>query len=530
MTSTSTRLALATRASSQTTIGGGGGGGGDSGRRQCWECQRRRLVCDSARPVCSKCKISGVVCPGYEDKKPLTWLAPNKVKTRTWKRKGGATAAGGDAVSKSQAGSQEKDDVLRLVASGKQLVHIFPGQELRSETCDIIEATLYWNEQVYPSFTSNQLAQSPWVIPVIYVHYMKPCIQHALVAMAIEHRLLRLSQRKNDPFVAEVRARACQHRSTAVQALNRDIALERMCSSDFTLSSVIVFLYGDLMGSATASNWRFHIKGFTALIALRGGWEAVCQKTPHLKVLVLFCKIIENFANTTSPADDQMSPVSNFELRDLCADVFGTGYYPFLPCPAELFIDIIRVNRLRFLATRQPDDDDDDDDDDAQETAASIRPEAEELLTKITDFSPESWSETKEDSKEGYLTMARVYQSAVVLFAISSLRSAGAVAPSSAGWTAVARIHRSRLFSMLETTAASPLLRSSTAWPIVVAGFEAKGVSPTARAFILNRLDEESRDLGVYLPLAARKVLERFYSSSGTRWDDCFDSPHALFT
>lgn len=221
-----------------------------------------------------------------------------------------------------------------------------------------------------------------------------------------------------------------------------------------------------------------------------------------------------------------MSPVSNFELRDLCADVFGTGYYPFLPCPAELFIDIIRVNRLRFLATRQPDNDDDD----AQETAASIRPEAEELLTKITDFSPETWSETKEDSKEGYLTMARVYQSAVVLFAISSLRSAGAVAPSSAGWTAVARIHRSRLFSLLETTAASPLLRSCTAWPIVVAGFEAKGVSPTARAFILNRLDEESRDLGVYLPLAARKVLERFYSSSGTRWDDCFDSPHALFT
>ncbi|WQF90000.1 Putative zn(2)Cys(6) fungal-type DNA-binding domain, fungal transcription factor [Colletotrichum destructivum] len=522
MTSTSTRLALAMRASSQTTIGGGG-----SGRRQCWECQRRRLVCDSARPVCSKCKISGVVCPGYEDKKPLTWLAPNKVKTRTWKRKGGATAAGGDAVSKSQAGSQEKDDVLRLAASAKQLVHIFPGQELRSETCDIIEATLYWNEQVYPSFTSNQLAQSPWIIPVIYVHYMKPCIQHALVAMAIEHRMMRMSQRTNDPFVAEVRARACQHRSTAVQALNRDIALEQMCSSDFTLSSVIVFLYGDqLMGSATASNWRFHIKGFTALIALRGGWESVCQKTPHLKVLVLFCKIVENFANTTSPADDQMSPVSNFELRDLCEDVFGTGYYPFLPCPAELFIDIIRVNRLRFLATRQPDDDDDDD----QDTAASIRSEAEELLTKITDFSPEAWSETKEDSKEGYLTMARVYQSAVVLFAISSLRSAGAVAPCSAGWTAVARIHRGRLFSLLETTAASPPLRSCTAWPIIVAGFEAKSVSPTARAFILNRLDEESRDLGVYLPLAARKVLERFYSSSGTRWDDCFDSPHALFT
>ncbi|KAJ0161541.1 hypothetical protein CTA2_6048 [Colletotrichum tanaceti] len=292
MTSMSTQLALATRVSSQTTLGGGGGGG-DSGRRQCWECQRRRLVCDSARPVCSKCKMGGLVCPGYEDKKPLTWLAPNKVKTRTWKRKG---AAGGDAVSKSQADSQEEKDKgprLAAAASGEQLAHIFPGQELRSETCDIIEATLYWNQQVYPALTSNQLAQSPWVIPVIYIHYMSPCIRHALAAMAIEHRMMRLPQRKNkkDPFVAEVRARAYQHRSTAVQALNGDIAAEHTRLSDFTLSGVILFLYGDLMGSATASNWRFHMKGFEALIALRGGWEAVCQRTPHLKVQVLFYKM-----------------------------------------------------------------------------------------------------------------------------------------------------------------------------------------------------------------------------------------------
>ncbi|KZL85846.1 c6 zinc finger domain-containing protein [Colletotrichum incanum] len=506
-TLTSRQLALPTTNPAQTATGGS--------RRQCWECQRRRLVCDSARPVCSKCKISGVVCPGYEDRKPLTWLAPNKIKTRTWKRKSPPTDKS-DANRRSP--QDEQVEVAKLV-SEKQLVHIFPGFEFRTETCDIIEATLYWNEQVYPSMVSTQLSQSPWVIPVSYIHYMQPSIQHALVAMAIEHRMARISHMRNDPFVAEVRSRACQHRSTAVQALNKDIQDERTRISDFTLSSVIVFLYGDLMASMTASNWRFHLNGFAALVSLRGGWEDLCRKTPHLKILVLFCKIIENFANTTSPADDQMSPVSNFELKDLISDAFETGYYPFLPCPGDLFIDIIHVNRLRFLAARQGD----------KIITGSIESEAEDLLTKITDFSPEAWSETKDESREEHLMMAQVYQSAVVLFAISSLQSAGAVSLS-AGWTAVKKIHSCRLLSLLEKSAASPVLKSCTAWPMIVAGFEAKSASPTIRAFILGRMEEESRELGVYLPLAAKEVLERFYSSSGNRWDDCFDSPRALIT
>lgn len=51
--------------------------------RQCWECLRRRWVCDAARPVCNKCRAAGIVCPGYSDQKPLTWLAPGRVTSRT---------------------------------------------------------------------------------------------------------------------------------------------------------------------------------------------------------------------------------------------------------------------------------------------------------------------------------------------------------------------------------------------------------------------------------------------------------------
>ncbi|KAK1966349.1 C6 zinc finger domain-containing protein [Colletotrichum sublineola] len=453
-----------------------------------------------------------MVCPGYDDKKPLTWLAPNKVKTRTWKRKS-APPDKDDAAKRSH---QDRQVEVAKLTSAKQLVHIFPGHEFRTETCDIIEATLYWNEQVYPSISLNQLSQSPWIIPIYYIHYMQPPIQHALVAMAIEHRMLRTTSRKHDPFVAEVRARAIQHRSTAVQALNKDIGDERRQASDITMSGVIIFMYGDLMGSATASNWRFHLNGFAALVSLRGGWEELCRKAPHMKILVLFCKIIENFANTTSPADDQVSPVLNFELKVLIRDTYETGYYPYLPCPADLFIDIIDINRLRFLASRRG-------------VKGASQSEAEDLLTKITDFLPESWSETRNRLREEHLMMAQIYQSAVVLFGILSLQSAGAVSWS-AGWAAVRKIHSNRLFSLLKKSATSEILKNCAAWPLIVAGFEAKSLSHTTRAFILGRLDEESQELGVYLPLAAKEVLERFYASPGSQWDDCFVSPHALVT
>lgn len=53
-------------------------------RRHCWECLRRRLVCDSAWSGCKRCSASGIPCPGYSDTKPsrLKWLAPGRVTSR----------------------------------------------------------------------------------------------------------------------------------------------------------------------------------------------------------------------------------------------------------------------------------------------------------------------------------------------------------------------------------------------------------------------------------------------------------------
>ncbi|OLN96703.1 hypothetical protein CCHL11_02335 [Colletotrichum chlorophyti] len=462
MASTSRRLALVNVAPPQHQELMGAG----RQRRHCWECQRRRIVCDSALPFCGKCRAAGLVCPGYEDKKPLTWLAPGKVKTRTWKRKSPAARRSNDSGGSAESsGDDSKGPTVE-----KHVVRLFPGINLRSDTCDVIEATLYWNDQVYPTFASTQLMQSPWVVPVQYVSYLGQAVQHALVAMAIDHRMLRLSRMKNDPDIAEVRLRLHQHRCIAVRALNEEIADQRSRVSDGTLASVVVF-------------------------------------------------IIETMANTTSPAHDQVSPITSYEMRDLISELFQTGYYPFFPCPLELFIHIIHINRLRSLAANP----------ESADNMHQIQTGAEALLVCILEFSPEAWSETKEDSRSEFLTMGRLYQSAVVLYGISSLENLGAI-PSTAGWKAVKAIHRSSLFALLEESAASPVLKSCTMWPLIVAGFEAKMGSSADRAFVTRRMVTESRELGVYLPLAARDILERFWSSGYTRWDECFDKPYALVT
>jgi hypothetical protein len=54
--------------------------------RQCWECLKRRLVCDYSLPGCKKCNKTGKECPGYDEQKPLQWVQPGRVTFRKRRR------------------------------------------------------------------------------------------------------------------------------------------------------------------------------------------------------------------------------------------------------------------------------------------------------------------------------------------------------------------------------------------------------------------------------------------------------------
>lgn len=54
--------------------------------RQCWECLKRRLVCDYTLPHCKKCQKAGRECSGYDDQKPIRWVEPGKTTSRRRKK------------------------------------------------------------------------------------------------------------------------------------------------------------------------------------------------------------------------------------------------------------------------------------------------------------------------------------------------------------------------------------------------------------------------------------------------------------
>lgn len=46
---------------------------------QCWECLRRDSPCDGKTPICGNCSSAGMVCPGFTNNRPLTWLRTGMV-------------------------------------------------------------------------------------------------------------------------------------------------------------------------------------------------------------------------------------------------------------------------------------------------------------------------------------------------------------------------------------------------------------------------------------------------------------------
>lgn len=59
-------------------------------------------------------------------------------------------------------------------------------------------------------------------------------------------------------------------------------------------------------------------------------------------------------------------------------------------------------------------------------------------------------------------------------------------------------------------------------------GVEAVHSGNDMRIFVLNHLEEMSRNVGTYIPLTGKEALEKFWASGRTDWDACFDKPYAF--
>ena len=160
--------------------------------------------------------------------------------------------------------------------------------------------------------------------------------------------------------------------------------------------------------------------------------------------------------------------------------------------------------------------------------ATCLTEEAYEILGRIDAANLDEWAESKPSSREDWLLLGNAYRAAAALYCVSSLQSQTVLPPDSATLKARGAVDARFLETILAEALQSPKISRYVLWPLVVLGTEAVRSSPATRAFVRDQLARLSRFVGTHVPLAARAVLEKFWISGGSRWDDCFDRPHAF--
>lgn len=242
-------------------------------------------------------------------------------------------------------------------------------------------------------------------------------------------------------------------------------------------------------------------------------------------------------ANTTSPSYDLATATEHFSTIDTIEDLYAYGFYPRLPCPIHLFLEIVRINDLRHQAAAG-----------LVDPVATGADSAMQIhFRSIINFSPEAWATEQATSaavnstcpQETWLLVAEAFQSAVLLFVDSSLTSvlplcACSLCDGTACDSCSARLddvtrsfHRARLFRVVKEGLASHFTMYCVIWPLIVAGFEANQGSPEERALVQQGLTDLCIQAGA-TTMVARDVLRKFWASGKTSWDECFDQPYAF--
>ncbi|KAI8717164.1 Zn(2)-C6 fungal-type domain-containing protein [Fusarium sp. LHS14.1] len=483
-------------------------------QRHCWECRRRRLVCDFTEPACKRCSNSGVECPGYSHVKPqrLKWLAPGRVTSRSRKQKGphSPSAPENDPGNKTNTMTKQREMIIAFNIA-------IPRFELKTDVCSLPEAAEYFNSCIYRELAPIQeLGNNPHIYQLSIMHIQRAVnkpdyLNFGMLCMTLSHRINRT---RNDPQSKALAEKFYSYWGLAVRSLNEQLNVQNRQTSDLVMAGIMTLLLADVQ-QGTSLNWRCHLEGIHKLIGFRGGFDAVAS-LPSLEPLLLTLWFIAVIGNTTCPASDLIMTRPYLDALDLLLDKYRAAVSPIHMCPLPLFAEITRVNHLRMRAISCD-----------FSLLEDLSTEGIDILERIHGFSPEQWASSKPLHQDDWLLIGKVYQAAAALYCILSLQSLS-VLPETPGLRACCVAHGQILWSLLDVGLSCPRTRRSLVWPLVLLGVEAVHGGPKMRAFVSKKLPELSYDAGTYVPLMAKNVLESFWNSGETRWDACFDRPHVF--
>lgn len=222
------------------------------------------------------------------------------------------------------------------------------------------------------------------------------------------------------------------------------------------------------------------------------------------------CSIV-TFSNSLGPASHQISITEPLEQHIEEVEKLYSLILPYTLCPSTLFIDIIRINRLRKQLSR----------------SSIVDPHqyaqyAQSILSRIESFVPREWAQSK-DQVDGWQLIGSIWQSAIALYCIMSLQAVD-IFPSTTEMDIMRMRHRDRLLEDLKAATRLKQLKKISTFPLCVLGVEAGyHVQQSTQIWIERHLEEHARLLGSNSPLKAREVLRRYWRRKKPGWNECFD-------
>ncbi|OJJ42470.1 hypothetical protein ASPZODRAFT_29198 [Penicilliopsis zonata CBS 506.65] len=493
-------------------------------RRHCWTCRQRRLVCDFTRPACRRCTADGRACPGYAAVKPvrLEWLVPGRISSR----------------GRRQQQQQQEEEQSRNGCETSLLAQ--PQVPIDSATAHVLEAAEYYNTCIGPTVEPMmQVAPGLGVVeisPSVFHRFMAApdYVRQIVVCSALGHRLCR-SRYQNSPATAMLEQRFFRSRGLMIASLHDDIDANQLC--DRVIVGIIALLVIDVRQGISHHSWRHHLEGIRRIIKMRGGQQLCASLGVVPSLLQFLLGSLAVLGDTTSPASDMAIRPDHLVLYNFLVDRYAARHDLFTMFPAPLFTETIRINYLRMRAAHGDPDLD-------PGLRIELRDEAEAILGRLYAFSPEKWAQSRSSFpspspppsttyEEDCQLIGRVYQTAVILYAIPSLQSVSVLPYSpllSHDCTALCQ----RLHTLLQGSLSSPKFQRLLFWPLIVLGVHASKENPDTpsphyQSFVRRHLHEIGRFTGTYNAQAALDVLDRFWPRGGG-WDDCFDRPYLLYS
>ncbi|KAI4612842.1 hypothetical protein J4E80_006897 [Alternaria sp. BMP 0032] len=452
---------------------------GDSvAARQCWECFKRRLVCDRTLPQCKKCTKAGKECPGYNDQKPLQWVEPGHVTIRPKKKKECRPPTSAIRAVNSEihapviphqpvagTGVSRDASLPEPLGQGGCPWPVFEELQLTPEEINLSKsqlASLLVREDKPEWWRNSGIEKQvdPTELPAAEAG--AGCgVGERIMCIGNKDQIKEVVER-GQHWEAALLLQSNQSPLAKIQRLLQIMEMNRLPPYDFLSDET-----HDVVQAINYCMWT--------------QTRTTC--------------IIVTFSNSLGPASHQISITEPLEQQ------------------IEEVEKIIRINRLRQELSLSPIVDPDQ--------YAQV---AQSILSRIESFVPREWAQSREQEDDWQL-IASIWQSAIALYCIMSLQAVDII-PSNTEMDRMRMRHRDRLLKDLKASTPLKQLKKISTFPLCVLGVEAGyHVQQSTQIWIERHLEDHARFLGSNSPLKAREVLRRYWRRKKPGWNECFDEP-----